>query len=88
MCDKYLDKDEMNHCVKSDSSYIPIRDTEINFNEVRAKAAIAAMQGMLAHSARMYIGNEINWYEAIAKKSVKLADSLILQLKKPINEKY
>ena len=88
MCDKYLDKGEMNHCVKSDSNHIPICDTEINFNEVRAKAAIAAMQGMLAHSARAYIGNESNWYEAIAKESVKLADSLISQLKKPINEKY
>lgn len=88
MCDRYLSKDEMNHCIKSDSNYIPIHDTEINFNEVRTKAAIAAMQGMLAHSARMYIGNETDWHEAIAKESVKLADSLILQLKKPINEKY
>lgn len=65
-----------------------IIDTEISFNEVRAKAAIAAMQGMLAHSVRMYIGNEANWREAIAKESVKLADNLILQLKKPINENY
>ena len=65
-----------------------IIDTEISFNEVRAKAAIAAMQGMLAHSTRIYIGNETNWYEAITKESVKLADSLILQLKKPNNEKY
>ena len=65
-----------------------IIDTEISFNEVRAKAAIAAMQGMLAHSARMYIGNETNWHEAIAKESVKLADSLISNLKKPIDENY
>lgn len=88
MCDRYIDKDEMNHRVKSNSNHIPICDTEINFNEVRAKAAIAAMQGMLAHSARAYIGNESNWYEAIAKESVRLADSLISQLKKPVNEKY
>lgn len=88
MCDRYPGKDEMNHLCKSDSDCIPIHDTEINFNEVRTKAAIAAMQGMLTHSARMYIGNETDWYEAMAKKSVKLADSLISQLKKPINEKY
>lgn len=60
----------------------PIVSSNINWEQVRINAAIAALQGLLANSSCMLHPDEEDCLNRPAKNAVFFADTLIEQLKK------
>lgn len=68
----------------TDSKPCPQTDEDKHWQEIRAKSAIAALQGLCANSKLVSTGTFEITYDISVCKAVELADALIEQLKKKL----